>query len=71
MAGNKAGAEKRRQTMIKKFGSEEAYIAFMKKLGSKGGSEGGRGGFAMMPKHEVRKHARAGGRKRWSDKQDG
>lgn len=40
MAGTKAGAEKRRQTMInERFGGDEAaYIAWQRQNGAKGGS---------------------------------
>jgi len=37
MAGTKAGSLKRRETMIKKYGSEEAYIEALRKSGRKGG----------------------------------
>lgn len=37
MAGTKAGAIKLRETMIKKYGSEEAWREHMKAVGSKGG----------------------------------
>ena len=38
MAITKEGIKKRRLTMIKKYGSEEAYLAVMKRNGKKGGS---------------------------------
>lgn len=46
MSGSKAGGVKLRQTMINKFGSEEAWREWMKENGSKGGKNGTTGGVA-------------------------
>lgn len=53
--------EKRRQTMIKKFGSEEAYLEHMKAIAIKGGSNGHKGGFAGNPEL-AREAGKKGGR---------
>ena len=37
MAQTKAGLEKRKQTMIKKYGSYENYIQFMRNIAPQGG----------------------------------
>ena len=52
MAGSKAGAAKMKQTMIDRFGSEEAWREAMRNNGSKGGKRssnllGNAGGFAV------------------------
>ena len=50
MAGNKKSGETLRQTMIKKYGSEEAWKAVMRENGRKGGSVSTpTGGFAANP----------------------
>lgn len=41
MAGNKAGGEKTKITMIKRYGED-----FYRKIGAKGGKNGNTGGFA-------------------------
>lgn len=46
MAGTKEGFRKRRETMIRKHGSEEAYLAHMREIAGFGGSQGHTGGFA-------------------------
>jgi len=46
MAGNRNGGLKIRATMIKKLGSEEAYIEWRKSMGRKGGHKSKGGGFA-------------------------
>ncbi len=40
MAGTKQGAIKLRQTMIKKYGSQEAWSEHMHQIGKKGGANG-------------------------------
>lgn len=47
MAGTKAGAMKLRETMIKKYGSEEDWKAHQKAIGAEGGRKtGGKKGSA-------------------------
>lgn len=46
MAQTKAGGQKLKEHMIAKHGSEEAWKAYMRTLGSKGGANGNTGGFA-------------------------
>ena len=45
MAGTRAGAVKARKTQIEKYGSEAAYLEFMRSIGVKGGQRGHTGGF--------------------------
>lgn len=45
MAGTRAGGVKARETQIKKYGSEAAYLEFMSSIGAKGGKRGHTGGF--------------------------
>jgi general stress protein YciG len=45
MAGTKAGGATLRQTMIEKYGSEEAWKEFMRHNGRLGGQNGTTGGF--------------------------
>lgn len=49
MAGNKTGGAKLRATMIKKFGSEEAWMDYIKERGRKGGSAKVSKGFGKNP----------------------
>lgn len=46
MPGTKAGAARRRATMIARHGSEDAYLSYMRKIGRFGGQIGNTGGFA-------------------------
>lgn len=46
MVQTKAGGIKYRQTMINKFGSEEAWKEYLRSLAKKGGANGKTGGFA-------------------------
>lgn len=46
MVQTKAGASKYVATMIKKFGSREAWLANLKLMGAKGGRNSSNGGFA-------------------------
>jgi len=46
MPGTQAGWLKAKATMIKKYGSEEAYRDFCKEVGRKGGLASNNGGFA-------------------------
>jgi general stress protein YciG len=66
MPGNKIGASKLRQTMIAKFGSEEAWKEHMRSLGSVGGARtaasGTTKGFALMTPEKRRAAGRKGGR---------
>jgi general stress protein YciG len=52
--------EKRKQTLIKRLGSEEAYIEYMRTIGRKGGKVGGMTGFALDTEL-ARKAGRIGG----------
>jgi uncharacterized protein len=62
MANTKAGGKTVRETMIKKYGSEEAYKEHMRSIGSKGGKLGVNGGFAAATPEQVRKWGAKGGR---------
>ena len=46
MAGNKAGAMKARETMIRRYGSYEKWCEYMRKSGAIGGKKTGVKGFA-------------------------
>lgn len=46
MSGSKEGRRKARETLIKKFGSLEAYLEFYRTIGAKGGKISQTGGFA-------------------------
>ena len=46
MGQTPAGAIKARQSMIERYGSEEAYKAHLRSIGSKGGKVPSTGGFA-------------------------
>ena len=61
----KAGSKKYRQAMIIKHGSEEAYKAYMRSLGSKGGKTKTLTpkGFAAMDKDRLQKVSSKGGSK--------
>lgn len=67
MSGTKAGATKLRATMIKKYGSEEAWREHMRNNGSKGGRNGNKklnpnyqGGFAHPDANPKAAGARGG-----------
>lgn len=66
MAGTKQGAIKRRQTLIKKLGGEEAYIESQRQTGAMGGAKPQRkkqkGSFASLRKRELKKIAAKGGK---------
>ncbi len=47
--GHEAATDRWRESMIKKFGSEEALHKHMQGMGRKGGMNGGHGGFAANP----------------------
>lgn len=51
MAQTKAGGRKLRQTMIARFGSEEAWKEYMRNNGREGGKLGKTGGFHYAKKH--------------------
>lgn len=63
--------EKRKQTLINKFGSEEAYLEYMRGLGSKGGKN-------VAPEHRyfsthkesARKAGSLGGKEVWRRKHE-
>lgn len=62
MAGTPEGAARAKQTMIAKYGSEEAWRAHLKRISSKGGSKKGVvKGFALMTPDERAEHGRRGG----------
>lgn len=62
MAGTKEGAKKVRETMIKKYGSEEAWKEHMRGIGSAGGKKKNpEKGFGSMDKEKVRAAGRLGG----------
>jgi len=63
MAGSKAGAAKMKQKMIERFGTEEAWRAWMKENSSKGGKQGHGGGFAWMKENGMDEEIRAAGKK--------
>ena len=46
MVQTKAGGKKYRETMIRKYGSEEAWKDYLRTIGSRGGANGNTGGFA-------------------------
>lgn len=62
MSGTKEGFRKRRETMIRKHGSEEAYLAHMREIAGFGGSQGHTGGFAKMDPVKHREASARGGR---------
>ena len=60
MSGTKAGGLKLRATMIKKFGSEEAWMDYVKERGRRGGSAKVSKGFGKNPEL-AREAGRLGG----------
>jgi general stress protein YciG len=67
MAGNKKGGLKLRQTMINKFGSEEAWKEYMRNNGKIGGESSKTGGFyykkyVLNDIESVKEAGRRGGR---------
>jgi len=60
----KEGVEVLKATMIEKYGSYEAYCAFMRSIGAKGGKLGKNGGFAAgeAGRDRARKYGAIGGR---------
>lgn len=46
MTNNKSGGQKAKQTLIKKYGSYEAYLEKMRENARKGGKNGTSNGFA-------------------------
>lgn len=58
--------KKRRETLIKKFGSEEKLTEYYRELQKKSRKNyKGTGGFAGMDKEKARKIQSMGGKKRW------
>lgn len=63
MSATKLGGQHHRETMIRKYGSQEAWIARMKEIGSKGGKKKFPGkGFAGMPFEKVSNAGKIGGK---------
>jgi len=60
VSGTKAGGLKLRATMIKKFGSEEAWMDYVKERGRRGGSAKVSKGFGKNPEL-AREAGRLGG----------
>ena len=60
MAGTKAGGIKAAKTLLKKYGPD-----FYANMGRKGGKNGHRKGFAVMPHDKVVAAGEAGRRKRY------
>lgn len=54
MAQTKQGGQTLRDTMIRKHGSEEAWKAHLREIGSRGGKNGHTGGFASSRELAVR-----------------
>jgi general stress protein YciG len=76
MAGNAKSGASLRETMIKKYGSEEAWKQAMRNFGRKGGANGHTGGFyinrelARIAGSKGGKASKGGGRKKQNVSQD-
>ncbi len=67
MGNTKAGGQTLRETMIAKHGSEKAWKEHMRRIATKGGSNGNKArgsvkGFAAMSREEVARAGSRGGR---------
>lgn len=65
MAGTKQGAIKRRETLIRKLGGEQAYIESQRQTAAKGGSNhnpDNKGSFAKRSKRDLKQIAAKGGK---------
>lgn len=62
MAGTREGGKKAAETLLKK------YLNFYRDMGKKGGKNGHRKGFAVMPHDKVVAAGEAGRRKRYNKK---
>lgn len=62
MAGTKSGGAKFKARMIEKYGSEEAWLEYMRHIAQKGGSRPTTGGFAGN-RELARRAGRLGGLK--------
>jgi len=62
MSQTKEGGKRTRETMIKRYGSEEAWKEHMRRIGSEGGKvRNDNKGFGGMDKEKVREAGRKGG----------